>query len=67
MPMYPTPVRQPVSVDLDGKVHNGTYWVAGKIITVTNGKGAKSTQTGKNAPGSLAKQLLLELAKAGNA
>ena len=66
MPMYPTPSRQSVSINLDGKVHNGTYWVAGKIITVTNGKMANSTQTGKVEPESLAKQMLLDLVKAGN-
>jgi hypothetical protein len=29
--------RHPVSSDIDGKAFKGTYWIAGKILTVTTG------------------------------
>ena len=63
MPTYPTPVRHHLSLDLDGKQHQATYWVAGKILTVTNGKGSKSKQTGEMEHGLLARQLLSDLVR----
>ena len=61
--------RFPISCEVDGVVHRGIYWIAGKILTVSvaSGKGGKSRQVGAMEPAILAKQLLLELVKAGNA
>ncbi len=59
--------RYPINCEIDGKTHKGTYWVAGKILTVSTGLGGKSKQVGTTEPEALAKQLLLELAKAGKA
>jgi hypothetical protein len=59
--------RYPITCVIDGKAHKGTYWVAGKILTVSTGLGGKSKQVGTMEPEALAKQLLLELVKAGKA
>ena len=59
--------RYPITCETDGKTHKGTYWVAGKILTVSTGLGGKSKQVGTTEPEALAKQLLLELVKAGKA
>ncbi len=59
------PRRHPITCEFDGKTHKGTYWVAGKILTVSTGRGGNSKQVGTTEPESLAKQLLLELVKAG--
>ena len=59
--------RYPITCEIDGKTHKGTYWVAGKILTVSTGLGGKSKQVGTKEPEALAKQLLLELVKAGKA
>ena len=61
------PSRHLLAVEVDGKTHKGTYWVAGKILTVANGLGGKNKQVGTMEPEALAKQLLLELVKAGKA
>jgi hypothetical protein len=61
------PVRHPITCEIDGKTHKGTYWVAGKILTVSTGGGGKSKQVGTTEPEALAKQLLLDLVKAGKA
>jgi hypothetical protein len=61
------PPRHPITSESDGKTHKGTYWVAGKILTVATGGGGKSKQVGTMEPQELAKQLLLELVKAGKA
>lgn len=57
--------RYPVTCEFDGETHKATYWVAGKILTVATGKGGKSKQVGTMEPEVLARQLLLELVKAG--
>jgi hypothetical protein len=57
--------RHPVTTEIDGEVHKGTYWVAGKILTVSTGSGGKSRQVGSTPAEALAKQLLQELAKEG--
>ncbi|MBI5898672.1 MAG: hypothetical protein HZB40_05560 [Rhodocyclales bacterium] len=62
-----TQSRYPITCETDGKTHKGTYWVAGKILTVSTGLGGKSKQVGTIGPEALAKQLLLELVKAGKA
>ena len=59
--------RYPITCEIDGKTHKGTYWVAGKILTVSTGLGGKSKQVGTMEPEALAKQLLLELIEAGKA
>ena len=61
------PKRHPVTCEVDGKTHQGTYWVAGKILTVATGLGGVSRQVGKMEPEVLAKQLLTELVRAGKA
>jgi hypothetical protein len=61
------PSRHPVSCEIDGKAHRGTYWVAGKILTVSTGKGGKSTQIRGTPAETLAKQLLHKLAMEGKA
>lgn len=59
--------RHPVTIDIDGQTYQGTYWVAGKILTVATGSGGKSRQVGSHPPEVLARLLLTELAKAGKA
>jgi len=61
------PPRYPVTCEIDGKRHRGTYWVAGKILTVSTGMGGKSTQVGSTSTETLAKRLLQELVKEGKA
>lgn len=61
------PQRYPVVCDIDGTEYRGTYWVAGKILTVSTGMGGKSKQVGSMKPEALAKQLLGLLAKDGKA
>ncbi len=68
MRMDTTPLpRHPVTCEFDSKTHKGTYWVAGKILTVATGGGGRSRQVGSMPPELLARQLLLELVKAGKA
>ena len=61
------PPRYSVTCEFDGKIHRGTYWLAGKILTVSvaSGKGGTSKQIGSMEPEVLAKQLLTALAQAG--
>jgi hypothetical protein len=66
MDTEPAP-RQSLTVEVEGKTHKGTYWVAGKILTVSTGLGGKSKQVGTMEPEILATQLLLDLVKAGKA
>jgi len=61
------PPRYPVTCEIDGKAHRGTYWIAGKILTVSTGMGGKSKQVGSTPAEILAKELLQELAKEGKA
>jgi len=61
------PPRFPVTCEIDAKAYRGTYWVAGKILTVSTGMGGKSKQVGATPPETLAKLLLQELAKEGKA
>jgi hypothetical protein len=56
-----------VTCEIDGKTYQGTYWIAGKILTVSTGMGGKSKQVGSTPADALAKQLLQELAKEGKA
>ena len=42
-PMNQAPPRSPVTCEIDGKLHKGTYWIAGKILTVTTGKRQEQT------------------------
>lgn len=59
--------RHPFTVEIDGKTYQGTYWVAGKILTVATGSGGKSRQVGDKDPETVAKLLLGELAEVGKA
>ncbi|HMV58734.1 MAG TPA: hypothetical protein PKD38_16170 [Nitrospira sp.] len=59
--------RHPVTCEFEGKTHKGTYWVAGRVLTVATGRGGKSGRVGTTEPQELAMQLLLELVKAGKA
>ena len=59
--------RIPVTCEIDGKVYRGTYWIAGKILTVSTGMGGKSRQVGTTSAEDLAKQLLQQLVKEGKA
>ena len=61
------PQRYTVTCEIDGKTYQGTYWIAGKIMTVATGLGGKSTQVGVMPPEELAKRLLAELVKLGKA
>lgn len=65
--MEKTPPRNPVTCEVDGKTYRGTYWIAGKILTVATGMGGKSTQVGSTPAEALAKRLLQDLAKEGKA
>ena len=65
--MDPTPSRYPVTVEIDGKKYKSTYWVAGRILTVSTGKGGKSKQVGSAPPEILAGELLQKLAQEGKA
>lgn len=67
IPVDNSPTRHPVTCEIDGKQYRGTYWVAGKILTVSTGMGGKSTQVSAGADENLAKRLLRELALAGKA
>ena len=61
------PARHPITCEFDGETHKATYWVAGKILTVATRKAGNSKQVGTMEPEVLARQLLLELVKAGKA
>jgi hypothetical protein len=61
------PPRHSFTIEVDGQSYKGTYWVAGKILTVATGLGGKSKQVGTMEPEELAKKLLLELVEAGKA
>ena len=59
--------RYPVTCEIEGKTYRGTYWIAGKIMTVSTGRGGKSRQVGTSRPEALAKILLDQLAREGKA
>ena len=61
------PKRHPVACEIDGKKYKGTYWIAGKILTVSTGKGGKSRQVGSTPAEDLAAELLEHLAREGKA
>ena len=65
--MDQTPPRHPVTCEIDGKAYKGTYWIAGKILTVSTGLGGKSKQVGSAPAEDLAKQLLRALVTDGKA
>ena len=65
--MDQTPARHPVTCEIDGKTYKGSYWVAGKILTVSTGLGGKSRQVGSMPTGDLAAELLQQLAREGKA
>ena len=59
--------RHPVTCEIESRTYAGTYWVAGKILTVATGKGSKSRQVGSIPQEVLAKELLGFLAHEGKA
>lgn len=59
--------RHRFACEIDGKEYQGTYWIAGKIMTVSTGLGGKSRQIGDKRPEALAIQLLGVLAREGKA
>lgn len=59
--------RHPITCEVDGKTYHGTYWVAGKILTVTTGMAGKSRQVGSVPHVALARELLEVLAREGKA
>ena len=61
------PSRHSITCEFEGQTHKGIYWIAGKILTVATGGGGKSKQVGTMKAEELAKQLLLDLVKAGKA
>lgn len=44
------PPRHPITCEFEGKTYKGTYWVAGKILTVVTGRGGKRKQVGTTEP-----------------
>ena len=38
--------RHSITCEVDAKTYRGTYWVAGKILTVATGMAGKSKQVG---------------------
>jgi len=65
--MDKNPPRNSITCEIEGKTYRGTYWVAGKILTVSTGRGGKSKQVGSVPEETLAEQLLRELVKEGKA
>lgn len=61
------PPRHPVTCKIDGKTFRGTYWIAGKILTVATGQGGKSKQVGTTPAETLAEELLRALVREGKA
>ena len=59
--------RHAVTCEIDAKIYRGTYWVAGKILTVTTGMAGKSRQIGSAPNEVLARQLLEVMAREGKA
>lgn len=66
-PMQINIQRHPITCQFESKTYTGTYWVAGKILTVATGKGSKSRQVGAIPQEVLAKELLGFLAQEGKA
>lgn len=65
--MNQTPSRYPVTYEIECKTFKGTYWIAGKILTLSTGMGGKSRQVGSGPAEDLAEKLLLQLVKEGRA
>ena len=55
-----------VTIQADGKTSRGTYWVSGGVVTVSFGRGSRSTKVGKVAVETVARLLLAKLVSAGN-
>ncbi|WP_133303089.1 hypothetical protein [Cupriavidus lacunae] len=56
------PVAEAVSVEVDGKVIDGTYTVHSKVVTVDSSSGSGSTQLGGSPAPVVARILLREIA-----
>ena len=59
--------RHTITCEIDTETYRGTYWVAGKILTVSTGKAGKSRQVGAIPNEVLARQMLEALARDGKA
>ena len=60
-----TPYRAPldISIEIAGTIHQGTYVIDGKTITVWYHGRSKTTQLASSAPPSLARIILSELVR----
>lgn len=71
VPTEPSPgtkiPRLPVTCDVDGRSYRGSYWIAGKILTVATPRGGHSRQVGSMPHEALARSLLEDLARKGKA
>jgi hypothetical protein len=56
-----------VTIEFEGRKVSGTYSVSRGMITVSTPYGRKITQVGGSTPASLARIMLRELAREGNA
>jgi hypothetical protein len=58
----PVPVKS-VSIEFDGVMHHGTYYVRNSTVYVDSEKGWKQAQVQDSAPEAVAKLLLSELVR----
>lgn len=61
------PPRYPVSCEYEGRILRGTWWIAGRIMTVATGQGGRSALVAPMPAEEQAKALLRELARSGKA
>jgi hypothetical protein len=59
--MRKQPMTFSVSVDVDGTVHDATYSVSSKVVTVQSPYGSNSTQIGGSSAEAIAGLLLREI------
>jgi hypothetical protein len=61
---WPSPVDT-VTVEIDGIIYEGTYYVQKSIVHVQSAFGSKSTPVGAPPPEMIARMLLSELVRGG--
>jgi hypothetical protein len=61
---WPSPVDT-VTVEIDGIIYEGTYYVQKSIVHVQSAFGSKSTPVGGSLPVTVARMLLSELVRGG--
>jgi hypothetical protein len=64
MSSRPTSVRE-ITVIIDGKTYEGTYYVQQSLVYVQSASGGKATQVGGSRPEFIARLLLSELVREG--